>query len=142
MLKYRSFYISSFQILTPTPVGVQISEDVPVPGKVLVAEGIRVPENIRVPEGVRVSENIRVPEHYRVPGIVWYSTEENWNYPTRPEKMFYPHTPIQYEMYTGKYWADVNVHVNPRFFPINSLCKRTFLAALSPQTIPLHVESE
>ena len=68
--------ISSFEILTPTPVSVQISEDVPVPGEVLVAEGIRVPEDIGVPEGVR-------------------APEKNWNYPTRPnpKKMFYPHTP-------------------------------------------------
>ena len=54
--KRRSFYISSFQIFTPTPVDVQISEDVPVPGEVLVAKGIRVPEDIRVREGVRVLE--------------------------------------------------------------------------------------
>ena len=64
---YRSFYILSFQILTPTPLGVQISEDVPVPGEVLVAEGIRVPEDIRVTE------------------IFGYSTEKNWHYPTRPD---------------------------------------------------------
>ena len=50
ILKCRSFYISSFQISTATPVGGQISEDVSVPGEVLVAEGIRVPEDIRVPE--------------------------------------------------------------------------------------------
>ena len=65
ILKYRSFYISSFQILTPTLVGVQISEDVPVPGEVLVAEGIQVAEDIRVPE-----KHIRVPEHFRVPEII------------------------------------------------------------------------
>ena len=72
--------------MTPTPVGVQISEDVPLPGEVLVAEGIRVPENIRVPEGVRVPEkNIRVPEHFRVPEMFGYSTEKNWNHPTRSD---------------------------------------------------------
>ena len=71
VLEYISFYISSFQILAPTPVGVQISEDVPIPGMVLVAEGIRVPEDVRVAESVRVPENIRVPEIYE------YSTEKN-----------------------------------------------------------------
>ena len=94
-MEYISFYISSFQILAPTPVGVQKSEDFPVPGMVLVAEGIRVPEDVRVAESVRVPENIRVPEIYE------YSTEKNWNYipdPTRPdltwpEEMFHPHTP-------------------------------------------------
>ena len=80
-MKYRSFYISSFQILIPTPVGV------PIPGEVLVAEGIRVPGDIRVPEG------IRVPEYFQEPKIFGYSTEKNWNYATQPEKMFYPHTP-------------------------------------------------
>ena len=50
-------------MFTPTPVGVQISEDVPLPGEVLVAEGIRVPEDIRVPEGVQV------PEHFRAKTI-------------------------------------------------------------------------
>ena len=37
-------------MLTPTPVGVHISEDVPVLGEVLKAKGIRVPKDIRVPE--------------------------------------------------------------------------------------------
>ena len=85
-MKYRSFYISSFQILTPTPVGVQISEDVPVLGEFLVAEGIRVPEDIRVSEGVRV------PAHFRVLDRKKLKLPD----PTRPEKIFYPHTPINY----------------------------------------------
>ena len=64
-------YISSFQILTPTPVGVQIFED--VPGEVLVVEGIQV------------SEDIRVPEHLQIPEMFGYSTEKTWNYSTRPD---------------------------------------------------------
>ena len=83
ILKFRLFYISSFQILTPTPEGVQISKDVPVPGDVIVAEGIRVPEDIRLPE-----KNIRVPEHFRV--LDWKKIEI-----TRPDpKKCSPRTPL------------------------------------------------
>ena len=74
--------------MTPTPVGVQISEDVPVPSEVLVAEGIRVPKDIRVPE-----KNIRVPEHLLVPVRKKLKLTD----PTRPVKMFHPHTPIRFE---------------------------------------------
>ena len=59
ILKYRSFYISSFQFWTPIPVSVR------APGEVLVAEGIRV------------AEDIRVPEYFWVPEISGYSTEKN-----------------------------------------------------------------
>ena len=81
-------------MLTPAPVGVQISEDVPVLGEVLVAEGIRVSEAIRVPEGVRVPEHFREPEisstrHFWVPDRKKLKLPD----PSRPEKMFYPHTP-------------------------------------------------
>ena len=69
--------------MTPTPVAVQISEDVPVLGNVVEAEAIRVLEDIRVHEGVRVPEQFRVLDRKKL----------QLPDPTRPEKMFYPHTP-------------------------------------------------
>ena len=118
-----SFYISSFQILSPTPVGIQISEDVPVHDEVLVAEGIWVPEDIRVLESVRVPENsgtrnVRVRENFGYPKMFRYSTEKNWNYPTRPEKMFCPHTLIKnIFLFTNVY--PFGILCNPsEFFPI------------------------
>ena len=75
-------------------------EDVPVPDGVRVAEGVRKPEYIWVPEGFRVPENIRVPgcfrvpERFRIPVIFGYSTEKNWNYPTR--KNVLPAHPYQF----------------------------------------------
>ena len=74
------------------PKDIRVTEGVQISENILVLGGIRVAEGIRVPEGVRIPENIRVPVHLRVPEIFGYSTEKNWNYPTQPEKMFYPHT--------------------------------------------------
>ena len=62
ILKYRSFCITSFKISTPTPVGVQISEDVPVPGEVLVAEGIRVLDRKKLKIPVPTRKNV-LPAH-------------------------------------------------------------------------------
>ena len=51
----------------------QISEDVPVPGEVLIAEGIRVYPKI-----------LEYSQAFDYPTTFGYSTEKNWNYPTRP----------------------------------------------------------
>ena len=67
ILKFEIQIVLHF--VTPIPIGVQISEDVPVPGEVLVAEGIWIPEDIRV------------PEHFRVPEIFRYSTEKKLKIP-------------------------------------------------------------
>ena len=70
-------------------------EDVPVPGGVRVAEGVPKSEYIQVPKGLRVLENIRVPEHFRNLRVL---ERRKLKLPdtTRPEKMFYPHTPNRY----------------------------------------------
>ena len=75
--------------MTPTPVGVQISEDVPIPGEVLVFKGIRIIE-------IYISM-IRVPEEY--PNVIEYPKKIKLPDPTRPEKMFYPHTPSENSKY-------------------------------------------
>ena len=67
------------------------TEVIRAPKDIRVTEGVQISEDIPVLGGVRVPENIRVPENFRIPEIFGYTTEKNWNYPTRPEKMFYPH---------------------------------------------------
>ena len=45
-----SFYISSFKILTPTPVGVRISEDVPYPARFQYPKAFEYPNIFQYPK--------------------------------------------------------------------------------------------